>query len=121
MRRKVNDVFDDLQLCVEKRRQEINRQITTEEEAAMTSLTQLDKERAAMTSHAGTVEQLVALAPDDALLEMLGDLTSRLNDLELQTGTKDKTATVGDVTFDSDKLSQLKSAIAELGRYFVVC
>ena len=116
MRRKVNDVFDDLQLCVEKRRQEINRQITTEEEAAMTSLTQLDKERAAMTSHAGTVEQLVASAPDDALLEMLCDLTSRLNDLELQTGTSDKVGTVVDVTFESQKLSHLKTSVSTLGR-----
>ena len=87
----------------------------------MTSLTQLDKERAVMTSHARIVEQLVASAPDDALLEMLCDLTSRLNDLELQTGTKDKMETVCDVTYDSEKMTQLKSAIGELGRYFSSC
>ena len=120
MRSNVSDVFDDLHHCVEMRRQEINRQIRTVEETAMASLTQLDKERAVMTSHAGTLEQLVTLAPDDALLEMLNDLTSRLNDLELQTGTKDRIATVCDVTFVSDKLTQLKSAIAELGRYYSV-
>ena len=120
MRINVSNVFDDLHHCVEMRRQVINRQIKTEEAAAMASLTQLDTERAVMTSHAVTVEQLVASAPDDALLEMLSDLTSRLNDLELQTGTKDKMETVYDVTFDSDKLTQLKSAIAELGRYYSV-
>ena len=42
----------------------------------------------------------MASAPDDARLEMLCDLTSRLNDLELQTGTKDKMETVCDVTYD---------------------
>ena len=120
MRSNVSDVFDGLNHCVEMRRQEINRQITIEEEAAMASLTQVDKERAAMTSHAVTVEQLVTSAPDDALLKMLNDLTSRLNDLELQTGTKNKMETVCDVTFDSNKLTQLKSAIAELGRYYSV-
>ena len=118
MRSKVKDVFDDVQQCVEKRRREVNSLITTEETAALALLTELDKERAAMRSHAATLEQLVASAPDDDLLEMLSKLTSRLSELELQTGTTEKIEAIADVTFDSPKLHELKAAIAELGSCF---
>ena len=121
VRREVKDAFDDVQQRVEKRRQQVNDQVAAGEEAAMTSLTRMDKARAAMTSHAGTVEQLVASCPDDALLEMMSKLTSRLKDLQLQTATSAKMGTVVDVTFESRKLQHLRSAIAKLGRYLIVC
>ena len=116
MRKKVKDTFDDLQQSVKKRRLEVNAQIQAEEDAIMTSLSQLEKNRTAIKCSASTVEKLVTSAPDIALLDMLGKLTSRLSDLELLTGTSDKMGTVVDVTFESQKLSYLKSAVSTLGR-----
>ena len=116
MRRKVKDVFDDLQQCVEKRRQQVNVLIQAEEKTAMTSLTDMEKERAAVTSHAGTIDHIVTSSPDDGLLLMLKQLASRLNDLESQTGTTDKVKTIGEISFDDQILTRLKSDLFDLGK-----
>ena len=116
MRRKVKDVFDDLQQCVEKRRQQVNDLIQAEEKTAMTSLTDMEKERAAVTSHAGTIDHIVTSSPDDGLLLMLKQLASRLNDLESQIGTTDKVKTIGEISFDDQILTRLKSDLFDLGK-----
>ena len=116
MRRKVEDVFDDFLQCVEKRRQQVNDLIQAEEKTAITSLTDMEKERAAVTSHAGTIDHIVTSSPDDGLLLMLKQLASRLNDLESQIGTTDKVKTIGEISFDDQILTRLKSDLFHLGK-----
>ena len=113
----MNDVFDDLQRCVEKRRQRVNDLIQTEEETMLTSLTDLEEVRTAVTSHASTIDHIVTSSSDDGLLLMLKQLTLRLNNLEGQ--TTDTVKTDGDITFDDQILIRLKSDLSALGK--VVC
>jgi hypothetical protein len=66
-----------------------------------------------------TSEKLADGAPDVALLDMLGKLTSRLSDLELQNGAMDRlaaTQNVIDVVFDQQKLTHLRAAVSTFGR-----
>ncbi|XP_070182859.1 transcription intermediary factor 1-beta-like [Littorina saxatilis] len=115
MHKKVNDVFDDLQQSSEKRRQQVHDLIQKEEDATMTSLAEMEKARAAMTSHSSNIDHLVTSAPDDALLQMLNHLKSRLDDLESESGTTAKVKDVGDIVFDSQLLTRLKSDLSKLG------
>ncbi|XP_070206144.1 E3 ubiquitin-protein ligase Midline-1-like [Littorina saxatilis] len=115
MRRKVKDTFDDFEQWVEKRRQEVNTLIQAEEDATMTSLAELEKWRAALTLNTASVGKLVHSASGGALLGMVNSLKSRLNDLESQTGTTRKIETAA-LTFNLQKLNQLKSDIASLGQ-----
>ena len=114
-RKKVKDTFDDLQQCVKKRRLEANGQIQAEEDTIMTSLTLMEKNRSAIRSNASTVEHLISSGPDIALLDMLSKLSSRLNELEAQTATTERIGTIVDVTFDSQRLTNLKSYISSVG------
>ena len=116
MRRKVKDVFDDLQQCVEMRRQQVNDLIQAVEDKVVTSLTDLEKVRAVVTSHVGTIDHIVTSSPDDDLMLMSKQLMSRLNDLELQSGKTDKVKTVGDLSFDDQILTRLKSDLSALGK-----
>ncbi|KAK7087687.1 uncharacterized protein [Littorina saxatilis] len=115
MRRKAKDTFDDLEQWVEKRRQEVNILIQAEEDATMTSLAELEKWRAALVLPVASVGKLVQSASGGTLLGMVNSLTSRLNDLESQTGTTRKIE-VTDLTFNLQKLDQLKADIASLGQ-----
>ncbi|XP_070183671.1 transcription intermediary factor 1-beta-like [Littorina saxatilis] len=114
MRRKANDTFDDLEQCTKRRRHEVNTLIQAEEDAVMTSLAELEKWRAALTLNAASVANVVESASGGALLGMMEGLTSRLNDLESQTGTKRKIE-VTDLTLNFQKLDQLKADIASQG------
>ncbi|XP_070204463.1 E3 ubiquitin-protein ligase TRIM33-like isoform X2 [Littorina saxatilis] len=114
MRRKAKDTFDDLEQWVKKRRQEVNTLIQAEEDATMTSLAELEKWRAALALNTASVGKLVQSASGGALLGMVNSLKSRLNDLESQTGTTRKIETAA-LTFNFQKLDQLKSDIASLG------
>ncbi|XP_070204121.1 transcription intermediary factor 1-beta-like [Littorina saxatilis] len=113
MRKKVNDTFDDLEQCMKKRRQEVNTLIQAEEDATMTSLAEQEKWRAAFALNAASVGNVVQSASGGALLGMMEGLTSRLDDLESQTGTTPKME-VNDLT--SQKLDQRKADIAYLGQ-----
>ncbi|XP_070182864.1 transcription intermediary factor 1-beta-like [Littorina saxatilis] len=115
MHKKVNDVFDDLQQCSEKRRQQVHDLIQKEEDATMTSLAEMEKARAAMTSNSSNIDHLVTSAPDDALLQMLNQLKSRLDDLESESGKTAMVKDVGDIVFDSQLQTRLKSDLSELG------
>ena len=115
LRKRVKDTFDDLQQSVKRRRLEVNALIQAEEDVIMTSVTQLERLKAMVKANASTIEQLVTSAPDVALLDMLGKLTSRLGDLKQQSGTADKTTTVVDVTFEAQKLNSLKTNVSNLG------
>ena len=119
MRRKVKEVFDDLQQCVQTRRQQVNDLIQREEEAAMTSLADMEKERTAVTSHASTIDHTVTSLPDNGLLLMLKQLTLRLKNLEAQSQTTNTVKAVGDISFDDQLLIRLKSDLSALGK--VVC
>ena len=121
MHGKVKDFFDDIQQSVEKRRQEVSSLVQAEEDTAMTSLADLEKDRAAMTSHAGTIDHLVTSAPDDGLLQTLKQLTSRLNTLESESGTTDKVKAVSDISFDTQMLTRLKSDLSTLGMSLMKC
>ncbi|XP_070205947.1 uncharacterized protein [Littorina saxatilis] len=81
----------------------------------MTSFADMEKARAAMTSNSGNIDHLVTSAPDDALLQMLKQLKLRLDDLESESGTTAKVKDVGDIVFDSQLLTRLKSDLSELG------
>ncbi|XP_070182851.1 uncharacterized protein [Littorina saxatilis] len=116
MHKKVNKVFDDLQQCSEKQRQQVHDLIQKEEDATMTSLVEMEKTRAAMTSNSSNIDHLVTSAPDDALLQMLNQLKSRLDDLESESGTTAKVKDVGDIVFDSQLLTRLKSDLSKLGK-----
>ncbi|KAK7087448.1 hypothetical protein V1264_021499 [Littorina saxatilis] len=115
MRRKANDTFDDLEQCMKKRRQKVNTLLQAEEDAAMTSLAELEKWREALTLNAASVGNVVQSASGGALLGMMEGLTSRLDDLESQTGTTRKME-VNDLTLTFQKLDQLKADIAYLGQ-----
>ncbi|KAK7088731.1 transcription intermediary factor 1-beta-like [Littorina saxatilis] len=115
MRRKVKEVFDDIQQCAERRRQQANDLIQKEEDATMTSLDETEKARAAMTSHSGNIDHLVTSAPDDALLQMLQQLKARLDDLESESEPIAKVKDVVDIDFDSHLLTRLKSDLSKLG------
>lgn len=115
MRRKVKVVFDHLQQSVEERRHQVNDLIRAEEDTAMTSLTELENVRASATSHAGTIGHIVTSSPDDSLLLMVKQLTSRLN-LESQSVTTDKVEAVGDISFDDQILTRLKSDLSTFGK-----
>ncbi|KAK7089153.1 hypothetical protein V1264_025020 [Littorina saxatilis] len=115
MHNKVNNVFDDLQQCSEKRRQQVHDLIQKEEDATVTSLAEMEKARAAMTSNSSNIDHLVTSAPDDALLQMLNQLKSRLDDLESESGKTAKVKDVGDIVFYSQLLTRLKSDLSKLG------
>ena len=115
MRRKAKDTFDDLEQWVQERRQEVYTLIQAEEDAVMTSLAEVEKWRAALALNAATVENLVLSASGGALLGMLNSLTSRLDDLESQTGTTRKVVVTG-LTLKLQNLDRLKTDIASLGR-----
>ena len=119
IRREVKDVFDDLQECVEKRCQQVNDLVQTEEVTALTSLTDLERVRTVMTSHAGTIDHIVTSSPDDGLLLMLEQLTLRFNNLEVQSRKTDTIKAVGNISFDDQILIRLKSDLSTLGK--VVC
>ncbi|XP_070205444.1 transcription intermediary factor 1-beta-like [Littorina saxatilis] len=115
MRKKANDMFDDLEQCLKKRRQEVNTLIQAEEDAVMTSLAELEKWRAALALNAASVGNVVQSASGGSLLGMMKGLTSRLDDLESQTGTARKME-VKDLTLNVQKLDQLRADIASLGQ-----
>ncbi|XP_070205464.1 transcription intermediary factor 1-beta-like [Littorina saxatilis] len=115
MHKTVDDVFDDIEQCCKKRRQQVHDLIQKEEDATMTSFADMEKARAAMTSNSGNIDHLVTSAPDDALLQMLKQLKLRLDDLESESGTTAKVKDVGDIVFDSQLLTRLKSDLSELG------
>ncbi|XP_070205454.1 transcription intermediary factor 1-beta-like [Littorina saxatilis] len=115
MRKKANDTFDDLEQCLKKRRQKVNELIQAEEDAAMTSLAELEKWRAALALNAASVGNVLLSASGGSLLGMMKGLTSRLDDLESQTGTTRKME-VKDLTLDLQKLDQLRADIASLGQ-----
>ena len=69
-----------------------------------------------------TAEKLSENAPDVALLDMLGKLSSRLSDLDVQAATVDKATSSNnflDVTFDQQKLAHLKSNIGTIGNTYL--
>ena len=99
---------------MEKRRQEVNKLIQAQEDASMTSLRELERLKTALASNAASVENLVDSAPEGALLSMLNNLSSRLDDLESQSGMTDRIK-VADFILDSGKLNQVKADIASLG------
>nr|KAG5708190.1 hypothetical protein BaRGS_021124 [Batillaria attramentaria] len=78
--------FNGLQQMVEKRRQEINTKLQEEENSVVTPIqaekASLEKRKASVAAHAGSVERLVVPSPDSVLLGMLEKLRTRLNDLE---------------------------------------
>ncbi|XP_070205417.1 uncharacterized protein [Littorina saxatilis] len=115
MRKKANDTFDDLEQCLKKRRQKVNELIQAEEDAVMTSLAELEKWRAALALNAASVGNVLLSASEGSLLGMMKSLTSRLDDLESQTGTTRKMK-VKDLTLDLQKLGQLRADIASLGQ-----
>ena len=116
MRWKVKDVFDDLLQSVEERHHQVNDLVRAEEDKAMTSLIELENIRASTTSHAGAIDHIVTSSPDDGLLLMLKQLTSRLNDLESHSVTTDKVKAVGDICFDDQILTRLKSDLSTFGK-----
>ncbi|XP_076452306.1 uncharacterized protein LOC143287950 [Babylonia areolata] len=113
MRAKANRKFDDLRRCVERRCQEVNDLIQAEEEQL--ALPQQNHVRAAALSQAAVLDSLVGEAPDDALLDMGKAMTSRLHDLQQQAAATDLVQGPADVTVDSQKLTEVTSAIAKLG------
>ncbi|KAK7088004.1 uncharacterized protein [Littorina saxatilis] len=115
MHRKANDAFDNIQESVEKRRQEVHDLIQTDEDETMTALSAVKKISAAMTSQSGNIDHLVKSAPDDAFLQTLEQLKSRLDDLETESGTTAEVKYDGDIGLDSKQLTRLKSNLAKLG------
>ncbi|KAL8591953.1 hypothetical protein ACOMHN_020431 [Nucella lapillus] len=117
--KKVKDTFDDLEHALRKRRQTIMDAIQAEEEAEVTSLSKMEKDRAALKVHAGSVKKLVSSAANDALLGMLGKLTSRLQRLEEET-TRSKTGPMGctlgvqEATETATPRAQATSSVATL-------
>ncbi|XP_070204845.1 uncharacterized protein [Littorina saxatilis] len=113
MHRKANDAFDDIQESVEKRRQEVHDLIQKDE--TMMALSAVETISVAMTSQSGNIDHLVTSAPDDAFLQTLTQLKSRLDGLEYESGTTAEVKYVGDIDLGSKQLTGLKSKLAKLG------
>ncbi|KAK7087462.1 transcription intermediary factor 1-beta-like [Littorina saxatilis] len=116
MRSKVNDVHDDLEQTLNEQCQTAFNLIQSKEEETLTLLADVEKVRAAMTSHSRTIDHVVTSAPDDALLQMSKQLTSRLTDLETDVGEAMQSVHVGDLVLDSKLLAALKSDLCALGQ-----
>ena len=121
-RQKAKAVFDDIRQLWERRYQEVITryqevidQIQADEDASLTSLTDQDKLRAALMSHAGTSERMVTSAGDVALLQVTEQLTSCLNDVESRGRTTGEVKVISEVTFGSENASAIKSAMSMLG------
>ncbi|XP_076434819.1 E3 ubiquitin/ISG15 ligase TRIM25-like [Babylonia areolata] len=114
--KKVEDVFKELQCLLCNRRLEVVMAIQEEEEAYLASLSRLERERASVKAHAETVKNLALSAANDALLGMMGKLTSRLEGLEQSVGARDLMKPSVSVAFSSQQLRQVKKCIAGLGQ-----
>ena len=102
---------------MEIRRQELEGQIQAQEDATMPAIKSKDTTRASLASNANTLEQLVSTAPQAALLAMVADLTSRLDQLQSHTATTTAgQLQVPEFTVDDSTLRQLKSDISSLGK-----
>ncbi|XP_076434710.1 E3 ubiquitin-protein ligase TRIM56-like isoform X2 [Babylonia areolata] len=115
LRKKVEDVFDTLEQHLQKRRQSLLAAIQTKEDASRESLSKVEKARASMKAHAGTMRNLTASASNDAILGMLGKLTSRLQGLEQSARTRCEKRPPVDVVFGRTEVDQLTKSIASLG------
>ncbi|XP_076454118.1 E3 ubiquitin-protein ligase TRIM56-like [Babylonia areolata] len=113
-RKKVKDIFEDLEHLLRKRCQTLMDAIQAEEEAN-TLLAGMERKRASLKAHAGMVTNLASSAGDDAMLDMMGKLKPRLQDLEGTLGTGDGANLPVMVTLNTLKLNQLKDAISGFG------
>ena len=81
----------------------------------MTPIAVLEKQRASLKSNTSSIKQLVVASPDDALLEMMKNLSSDLNDLESKSRNVPKIIDGANISFESKTLPELKKAIADFG------
>jgi hypothetical protein len=115
MRRTADVTFDDLEKSVKKRRRQVKSDIQKREVAAMTSLGQLEASRAALTSHASCMEHVAESASGAALLGMLGNMKTRLEELDRQQGAVVDVEKV-QLVVDQGQLATLKQLLHQLGR-----
>eukprot|EP00745_Piridium_sociabile_P001001 TRINITY_DN106275_c0_g1_i2.p1 TRINITY_DN106275_c0_g1~~TRINITY_DN106275_c0_g1_i2.p1 ORF type:complete len:128 (-),score=36.59 TRINITY_DN106275_c0_g1_i2:163-546(-) len=99
-----------------KRRRTVLDAVQAEEDDILTSLSSVEKDRASLKAHAETMKKLADCAANDALLGTLTTLTSRLQGLEQAMGTGQQAGPRLEVTFDDQKLAQLKQIISALGK-----
>ena len=119
MRAEVKTAFDELQGCVDAQRQKLMTEIQAREDRYLAELKscKLDMEnvQAAVAAHRTTAEQLVASAPDVALLGMLNKLKKRLDTLQCGKLPDHPKSTPGRLVLKSATVGKAKEALAAVG------
>jgi hypothetical protein len=107
--------FDYLDTCLRDRRSQVEGDIKRMEDAAQTSLAQLEVSRAALTSHASSMELVAESASGAALLGMLANMETRLGELVKQ---QEGVAHVPHVqlVLDEGKVEAIHAQLAKLGK-----
>jgi hypothetical protein len=112
MRDMAKVTFDDLEKCLKKRRRQVESDIQKKEIAAMTSVGQLEASYANLTSHANSLEHVVESSSGTALLGMLGNMKTRLDELDKQLREEVNVDKVK-LVVDQGKVSALKRELTQ--------
>ncbi|KAK7476869.1 hypothetical protein BaRGS_00031872, partial [Batillaria attramentaria] len=112
--------FGRLKEMLEKRCQEFITTLQSQEDKLISGKKaekpQLDQQRAAISTQARSLDQLLASSPDSALVGMLNKLKQRLASLERQPhARKQQEGGLSKVKFDTQKMASLQHEIAALG------
>ncbi|KAK7454115.1 hypothetical protein BaRGS_00039603, partial [Batillaria attramentaria] len=112
--------FGRLKEMLEKRCQEFITTLQSQEDKLISGKKaekpQLDQQRAAISTQARSLDQLLASSPDSALVGMLNKLKQRLASLERQPhARKQQEGGLSKVKFDTQKMASLQREIAALG------
>ncbi|XP_076440276.1 uncharacterized protein LOC143279875 isoform X2 [Babylonia areolata] len=113
MQDKAKEVFDSLQDCVRKRRQEVLAQIQALEQMMRT---RVDEDSAAVRFHTAVLTRLLLSTPDHALLTTSTKLSAAVSAMQQHVERTRGEVDQPDIVFDSQALDQLKAAIASLGK-----
>ena len=121
MQIRIKQTFSDLQRALAIREQDLLEKVRERKESfnreKKTRRAKLEKLRTILAAHTERVEKLIASAPDRALLAMMNNLKSRLNDLESEKPASelDDRVNIGDIHFSECMVNSVKKLIEEMG------
>ena len=123
MHDKVKTTFGELKQVLKRRQQTITADIQQREDKVLEekklSKSRLEEHRAALAAHKNMAERLVVSAPDCSLLTMFIQLKEKLDAVEAKTQSctsKMQTSAVGNISFDSSTMDQLKKLLDTFGQ-----
>ena len=121
MRTRIKRTFADLQRALTAREQDLLEDVCEREDSfnreKKARRDKLDNLRTILTAHTQRAEKLIATAPDRALLAMMNNLKSRLNDLESEKPASelDDRVSVGDIHFNERMVNFMKKWARKIG------